>query len=86
MKMNDDQLQTLEQIREYIGGSQPVEFQGINTREKYTWKEGVLKRFRYQVLRKDGKGMITISAKSYRLYAHWAMHISKSWAEIALKR
>jgi hypothetical protein len=37
LKMNEAQLQTLEQVKEFIEGSQPVEFRGLNTREKYTW-------------------------------------------------
>jgi hypothetical protein len=56
--MNDEQLQTLEQVREFIEGNQAVEFKGLNTHEKYTWTEEVLKRFRYQKLKKDGKGLI----------------------------
>jgi hypothetical protein len=61
--MNDEQLQTLEQVKEFIEGSQPIDFRGLNTRDKYQWTEEVLKRFRYQKLKKDGKGLI----KSYLL-------------------
>jgi hypothetical protein len=56
--MNDEQLQTLEQVKEFIEGSQPIEFRGLNTRDKYGWTEEVLKRFRYQKHKKDGKGLI----------------------------
>jgi transposase InsO family protein len=56
--MNDEQLQTLEQVKEFVEGSQPIAFRGINTRDKYGWIEEVLKRFRYQKLKKDGKGLI----------------------------
>ena len=56
--MNDEQLQTQEQVKEFVEGNQPVEFRGLNTREKYKWTEEVLKRFRYSILRKDGKGLI----------------------------
>ena len=61
--MNDEQLQTLEQVKEFIEGSQEVEFKGLNSREKYSWMEEVLKRFRYPKLKKEGKGLI----KSYLL-------------------
>ena len=61
--MNDEQLQTLEQVKDFIEGSQEVEFRGLNAREKYTWIEEVLKRFRYPKLKKEGKGLI----KSYLL-------------------
>ena len=56
--MNDEQLQTLEQVKDFIEGSQAIEFRGLNAREKYIWTEEVLKRFRYQKLKKDGKGLI----------------------------
>jgi hypothetical protein len=61
--MNDEQLQTLKQVKDFVEGSQEVEFKGQNAREKYQWIEEVLKRFRYPKLRKDGKGLI----KSYLL-------------------
>jgi transposase InsO family protein len=63
LKMNDEQLQTLEQVKEFVAASQPVKFQGLNVSEKYRWMEGVLKRFRYPMLKKEGKGLI----KSYLL-------------------
>jgi Integrase core domain len=61
--MNDEQLQTLEQVKGFVEGSQPVDFHGLNTREKYQWTEDVLRRFRYPKLQKEGKGLI----KSYLL-------------------
>jgi transposase InsO family protein len=63
LKMNDERLQTLDQVKSFIEGSQTVEFRGLNTREKYDWIEEVLKRFRYPKLQKEGKGLI----KSYLL-------------------
>ena len=56
--MNDEQLQTLEQIRQFVEGSQVIEFEGINAREKYRWIEEVLRKFRYYRLKKEGKGLI----------------------------
>jgi transposase InsO family protein len=61
--MNDEQLQTLEQVKSFIEGSQKIEFRGLNAHEKYTWIEEVMKRFRYPKLHKEGKGLI----KSYLL-------------------
>jgi hypothetical protein len=61
--MNDERLQTLDQVKNFIKGSQTVEFRGLNAREKYDWIEEVLKRFRYPKLQKEGKGLI----KSYLL-------------------
>jgi hypothetical protein len=61
--MNDEQLQTLEQVKSFIEGSQEIEFKGLNANERYNWIEEVLKRFRYPKLKKEGKGLI----KSYLL-------------------
>jgi transposase InsO family protein len=61
--MNDEKLQTLEQVKNFIEGSQEVKFRGLNAREKYNWIDEVLKRFRYPKLQKEGKGLI----KSYLL-------------------
>jgi len=44
LNMNDEQLQTLEQVKSFIKGSQEVKFRGLNAREKYNWIEEVLKR------------------------------------------
>jgi hypothetical protein len=56
--MNDEKLQTLEQVKQFIEGSQPLEFEGIHTEEKYKWIEEVLGKFRYNRLKKEGKGLI----------------------------
>jgi len=58
LKMNDEKLQTLEQVHRFIEGSQPVEFKGVHKKEKYKWIEEVLRKFRYNRLKKDGKGLI----------------------------
>ena len=56
--MNDEQLQTLDQLKEFVEGSQRLEFRGLNTLERYRWTEEVLRRFRYHKLKKEGKGLI----------------------------
>jgi transposase InsO family protein len=58
LNMNDEKLQTLEQVQRFVEGSQPLEFEGIHTREKYQWIEEVLRKFRYNKLKKEGKGLI----------------------------
>jgi hypothetical protein len=45
--MNDEQLETLERVRQFVEGSQAIEFKGIDAKEKYQWIEGVLRKFRY---------------------------------------
>jgi hypothetical protein len=56
--MDDKQLRTLEQVKQFVGSSQGIEFNGINLKEKYQWTEEVLKRFKYRQLKKAGKGVI----------------------------
>lgn len=58
--MNDEQLQTLEQVQQFIDCSQSIKFKGINTKEKYLWIEEVLRKFKYQRLKRGGKGILRI--------------------------
>ncbi len=56
--MNDRQLQTVERVREFLEGSEAVEFRGLTAQEKYYWIEEVLIRFRYHRLKRGEKGVI----------------------------
>jgi len=56
--MNDRQLQTIEQVRQFLEGSKGVEFRGLTIKEKYYWIEEVLIRFRYHRLERVEKGVI----------------------------
>ncbi len=56
--MNDRQLQTVEQVRQFLEGSEAVEFRGLTAKEKYYWIEEVLIRFRYHGLKRAEKGMV----------------------------
>jgi len=56
--MNDGQLQTVEQVRQFLEGSEAVEFRGLTAKEKYYWIEEVLIRFRYHRLKRGEKGVI----------------------------
>ena len=56
--MDDKQLRTLEQVKQFVDSSQGIEFNGLNLKEKYHWTEEVLRRFKYQWLKKAGKGVI----------------------------
>ena len=58
MIMNDGQLQTVEQVRGFLEGSEEVGFRGLTTKEKYYWIEEVLIRFRYLRLKRGEKGVI----------------------------
>ena len=56
--MDDKQLRTLEQVKQFVDSSQGIEFSGINVQEKYHWTEEVLTKFKYPRLKKAGKGVI----------------------------
>jgi len=56
--MNDGQLQTVEQVRGFLEGSEEVGFRGLTAKEKYCWIEEVLIRFGYHRLKRDEKGVI----------------------------
>ncbi len=56
--MNDEQLQTIEQVKQFLEGSERVEFRSVTVEEKYVWIERVLVRFRYYCLKRGEKGVI----------------------------
>jgi len=56
--MDDRELRMLEEVKQFLDSSQRIEFRGLNVKEKYGWTEEVLKRFKYQRLKKAGKGVI----------------------------
>jgi len=56
--MNDGQLQAVEQVRQFLVGSEAVELRGLTAKEKYYWIEEVLIRFRYHCLKRAEKGVI----------------------------
>ena len=56
--MNDESLQTIEQVRQFLEGSEALEFKGLCAGEKYKWTEIVLVRFSYLLLKRHEKGVI----------------------------
>ena len=56
--MNDERLQTIEQIKQFLEGSEALEFGGVSIEERYHWIETVLVRFRYYWLKRAEKGVI----------------------------
>jgi len=44
--MNDEKLQTIEQVEQFLEGSEGVGFRGVTVEEKYDWIERTLVRFR----------------------------------------
>src|SRR5659263_97489 len=58
LNMNDEQLQTIEQVNQFIDSSQEIKYKGINIQEKYQWIEEVLRKFKYKRLKRNGKGIL----------------------------
>jgi len=56
--MNDGKLQTVEQVRQFLEGSEALEFRGLKAEERYYWIETTLVRFSYIRLKKAEKGVI----------------------------
>jgi transposase InsO family protein len=58
LKMNDERIQTLEHVKQFVEGNEEVTFQGVIVQEKYEWIEEVLRKFKYLKLKRAGKGII----------------------------
>jgi len=56
--MNDERLQTMEQVKQFLEGSEALDFGGVSVEERYQWIETVLVRFKYFRLKKAEKGLI----------------------------
>lgn len=56
--MNDENLQTIGQVKQFLEGSEGVEFRGQTVEEKYDWIERVLVRFKYNRLKRAEKGVV----------------------------
>ncbi len=56
--MNDEKLKTIEQVKQFIKGSERTDFKGTTVEDRYDWIEGVLARFTYIKLNKTEKGVI----------------------------
>lgn len=57
--MKLDNLKTIEQMREFLTGSQPIAFSvATNKDERYRFVEGVLRRFGYSHLKRQEKGIL----------------------------
>lgn len=57
--MNDTKLETLDQIRQFLEGSEVISFQIESKDDRYRWIQHTLVKFRYLKLSKTNKGLIT---------------------------
>ena len=56
--MDDSEATSLEQIRGFLAGSDPVQFSGQRRQEVYEWVEKTLVRLQYASLARCGKGLV----------------------------
>ena len=56
--MEDKNVRTVEQVKQFLEGSQDLEFTATSVEEKYEWVEGVVRRFAYWSLKKAEKGVM----------------------------
>jgi len=56
--MNDEELSTVEQVKQFLEGSEALAFRGASIEERYRWIEVVLVRFTYCRLKRAEKGVI----------------------------
>jgi transposase InsO family protein len=57
--MNDTQLETLDQVRQFLEGTETISFQIESKNTRYRWIQHTLVKFRYLQLSKTDKGLIT---------------------------
>jgi hypothetical protein len=53
--MNDERLQTVEQVKQFLAGNEALDFGGVSVEERYQWIQTVLVRFKYYQLNRADK-------------------------------
>jgi len=56
--MNDENLKTIEQVKQFLAGSEALNFAGVSAEERYQWIQALLVRFKYYQLKRAEKGVI----------------------------
>ncbi len=56
--MDDTKVLTIEGVRQFLAGSDEVEFKAVSGEEKYSWVESVLRRFKYPMLCRLDKRLV----------------------------
>lgn len=56
--MNDTEIKTLEQVRQFLAGTVAVELAIASKEERYRWMQHTLVQFRYRTLGKADKGVV----------------------------
>ncbi|PIR43388.1 integrase [candidate division WWE3 bacterium CG10_big_fil_rev_8_21_14_0_10_32_10] len=58
IKMNDSQINTIEDIKKFINSSTKVDFKRLSAKGSYPWVENVLVKYEYAFLTKVDKGVV----------------------------
>jgi hypothetical protein len=56
--MNDERLQIVEQVKQFLAGSEALDLGGVSVEERYQWIQTALVRFKYYQLKRAEKGVI----------------------------
>ena len=56
--MDDTCVQTIEQVKQFLEGSDGLQFKAVSAEERYEWLEAVLVRLRYLSLRRPQRGLV----------------------------
>ncbi len=56
--MNDNEIATLEHVRQFLDGTEVLELRIADKDERYAWIERTLRRFRYRSLSKADRGLV----------------------------
>lgn len=56
--MNDNELKSVDQIRDFLAGTESVTFTPASKKERYSWLAKSLRQLRYHSLRKRDKGIV----------------------------
>ena len=67
--MNDTQLETLDQIRQFLAGTEAISFQIESKDARYRWIQHTLVKFRYRKLSKTDKGLIILYIRKMTGYS-----------------
>ena len=67
--MNDERLKTIEEVKQFLAGSETLEFGGVSVEGRYQWIQAVLVRFKYYQLKRAEKGVIRRYIEKVRGYS-----------------
>jgi len=56
--MNEQRLGTVAQLRDFLDGTEEVQFEAVGTQERYAYVVAVVRRLRYRALKRADKGVV----------------------------